>query len=151
MKKISSISLLVSVLFLMGATASAAVTKTAPVKYTPEQQACINKNMQPAIKVAQDALNTATRDVLKTRQEAITVAQKITDAADKKAAIKAALDEYNNNSAVKQARIPYMQAVKEARTAAIASCTPSPVNSVAGASFLQAVERFLANVFNFKK
>ena len=69
------------------------------------------------MKTALSVLNTATKDQLKTKQDAIKVAQKLTDANAKTAAIKAANDAYNNDSVVKQAKVPYLAAVKAANDA----------------------------------
>lgn len=162
MKKILKVILLISVLVLMSGVASAATT--APVKYTTEQQACI-KAAQTArmasVKTATDALNAATKDALKTRQDAIIAAQKTKDTTARMAAIKAANDEYNNDSTVKTARAPYMSAVKvpnENFQAAVKACISGSGNNglggslfeKAGASILNALTR-LFHFFTEKK
>ncbi len=116
--------------------AGTSTSTSAPVKYTVAEQACMNSKQQgaikpaldalnaatksqlatkqAAIKIATDALNAATKSQLATKQAAIIAAQKLTDLTARAAAIKAANDAYNNNSTVKQAKVPYSAAIKAA-------------------------------------
>jgi len=141
MKKIFYTVSLVSALVL-GAGVASAATVTTPaqaVKYTATQQACIKtaqdarsaatkaatdalnnatkdalKVRQDAIKAAQDIFSAATKTELKTEQDAIIAAQKSKDAKTRAAGAKTANDIYNNSKIVKQAKIPYMAAIKAA-------------------------------------
>ena len=125
MKKILSIILLVSALFLMSEIASAAnttVRKTTQnvIKYTKEQQTCISnaqKKQQAAIKAAQDIFNTATKNALQTKQAAIKAAQTTKNTKTRMTALRAANDAYNNDSTVKQSKGPYTDALKAANDA----------------------------------
>ncbi|MCX6722257.1 MAG: hypothetical protein NTY04_03680 [Candidatus Staskawiczbacteria bacterium] len=67
-----------------------------------------------AIKAATDSLNAATPNAVKKELDAIKAAQQIKDETAKGNAIKAAIDEYNNDPAVQKAKIPYMAAIKAA-------------------------------------
>jgi hypothetical protein len=118
-KKIFSIFLLIIVAVLISGTALAATPQkpTSPLNYTDAQKACIkaaqNKRVA-ATKPAMETFNAATKDALTVRQEAMKKAQEIKDAKTKMAAIKSAIDVYNNDAVVKVAKIPYMAAIKEA-------------------------------------
>lgn len=146
-KKVLSLSLLVFASFLISGVALAATTtpkaKTAPVvvKYTADQQTCINNAQRKATLPALEAFNTATSDASKTRQAAIIAAQKITNEEAKASAIKAANDAYNNDATVKQARAPYMAAIKSARADAMQECTGT-------ASLLQAIQGIFQKSFS---
>ena len=144
-KKVLSLSFLVLASVLISGVALGAtttpktITAPAPVKYTTDQQNCINQKMASSIKTAQATLTTATPDATKikqaaiqaaqkvltaatpsatkTRQAAIQAAMKIKDATAKTAAIKAASDAYNNDSTVKKAKVAYTAAIKTANDA----------------------------------
>ena len=138
MKKILSVTFLVSGLVLVSGVALAAT----PVKYSSAQQTCIRtaqgqraaatktatdalnaattnalETRQDATKTARDALTAATKVAQKTRQDAITAAAKLTDPKAKTAAIKAAQDAYNNDAAVKKSQAAYQAAIKSANDA----------------------------------
>lgn len=70
-----------------------------------------------AIKAATEALNAATPDAVKTETDAIRAAQQIKDETAKNAAIKAAIDAYNNDPSVQKAKVPYMAAIEAANNA----------------------------------
>jgi hypothetical protein len=152
-KKIFYIVSLVSALTLVSGVAfAAAPQKVVPssavigpraiqsnIKYTAQQQACIKAAQDKrtaAIKVAMDAINTATKDELKARQDAVKAAQdtfiaatkaelkveqdaliaaqKNKDAKVRATEAKSANDAYNNDKVVKQAKVPYTAAVNAA-------------------------------------
>ncbi len=146
MKKILVFTAIALSLVLVSNTALAAKKSnsesTGATQYTTEQQACIKTaqakrfasmkaatttlnnvakdaydTKMAAMKAATDILNSAAKDALETRTYSIAEAQKIQDPAAKAAAIKAASDAYNNNSAVKKAKPAYMAAMKAASDA----------------------------------
>jgi len=110
--------MLASILFVeVAAAATTQKTASAPVQYTAAQKACLetakNKRMA-SIKPAADIFNAATKIASEERQSAIESAQKITNAKEKSAAIKAANDAYNSNAGVQSAKAPYTAAIKAA-------------------------------------
>ncbi len=138
MKKIFIIVLVFSALFLISGITFADTTQNTPatksnlprvsapaanrpdqipIKYTAEEQSCIKaaqKTRADATKFAVDALNSATKDALKIKQDAMAAVRSEKDVKVKSAALKVANETYNNNENVKRAKVPYNSAVKTA-------------------------------------
>lgn len=143
MKKIIGFVLVFSTLAVAGVALAANATNnnpaiTAKPQYTPTQQTCIKAAQAKrlaAAKTAADALNAATGDATKIKNDAIKAASQTMIAATKSAletkmaalklaqknkdaaGIKAANDTYNNNPAVKAAKTAYSAAAKAANDA----------------------------------
>lgn len=119
MKKAISIVLFVSALTLISGIVSAQTiqAESTSTNYTAEQKACIKTAQDKrtaALKVAIDQMKSATKDASDAEQAALTIAQKSKTEKIRLQEIKKAVDAYNNNETVKQAKAPYLAAVKAA-------------------------------------
>ena len=151
MKKIAIVSFLAVALFLTSGVALAATAKkSAPVKYTAEQQKCIANKVKGVANPGQAAFDAATKDASKTKLDALKAAHALKDAVARTAAVKAANDAYNNDATVKTAKVPFIAAGKSAREEAVKSCV--------GVSFFEKFKNILnkasaslVNAFTFIK
>lgn len=149
MKKIYNLILVVYV--LVAGVASAATTPTSI--YTPAQQACMktaSDKRASVLKISPDIMNSI-KDALKTRNDAVAVAQKITDPKQRSAALKAAINAYNNNDAVKKAKSAVTSAsvIKAANNQYLIDVKACiPVKNAAHKGFFQTIGEGIANFFS---